>query len=185
MENKYELKKPYELCSPIEFVLVGIVGQQRAVIAKSQEAKVDLVSYAQDKNRKYKRKGIIKFLPFITPNKIQLEPFSVDTKPTKHLNNINYDNRSSEFTFVWRGASSHKDVNNIKNELEDRVHDIAFSINENSVAQLEWSISPVIDQCNQAKNSFISKQLSLVYAFWFTAFIYIGTATAVLINKFL
>ena len=174
MNNMESLLKPFEFDSPVEFVLIGVVGNKRAVVAKSKGAQVDLVAYAQrenirDEDRPFR--SLLFIFPFIAP--FQLEPLAVDSQPADFPSNYPYDRRATECTLVWRGFGYARHKKKIKKEFQIRIADIVEAIEQQSASQLEWTLSPVIDQCHKATTYSKGKKLRFLYAFWFTMLVYL------------
>lgn len=186
--NKDELSlAPMEFESPIEFILVGVEGKQRAIVAKSIGAKLDLAAYAQrqrkDEERPYLSRSIL--LPFPFPNSIELWPLSVDSHPTEFRNNGSYDERASELTLVWRGQASYGDIRDIEKEFNIRAYEIAESIDNKSKSRLEWLLAPIIDRCNKLTSHSREKRLRYRYTILFSLLIYLIIISAFIANKFL
>ncbi|MEN3756540.1 hypothetical protein ABDZ57_06905 [Aeromonas veronii] len=166
---------PMEFESPVEFILVGVEEKKRAIVAKSKGAKLDLAAYAQRQD-KYERnpnftKNIIFKLGLHSSN--NLKPFSIDSEPTELINNFLYDPRSTELTFVWRGAtSSYRGIEHLKKEFDIRANEIADAIDKRSKSQLEWLLSPIIDDCNKMTNQTNNKKHLYRFSLFFVIFIY-------------
>lgn len=184
MKLNESTKIPFELDSPVEFVLVGVVRNRRAVVAKSKGAQIDLVAYAQ---KEYAHNGEsshpLRLFPF--PIRAQLKPISVDSQPTNFYSNHVYDERASEWTFVWRGAAYSRHEEEIMKEFQLRITDIVRAFDDNSISHLEWAISPIIDLCNRATSYTKRKRLSFIYAFWFTSIIYLAGMTAYFFSRWM
>jgi len=182
--NKTEsILNPFEFDSPVEFVLIGVVGKGRAVVAKSKGAQLDLIAYAQRKDGdKDETSFPLQLFPF--PTLIQLQPFFVDSLPTNFHSNHAYDNRMSKWTLVWRGSGYRQDKKNIKEEFQKGINSIIEALEKKSAAQLEWAMSPVIDQCHKATIYSRGKRNRFVYAFWFTMLVYFLGIATFLITRF-
>lgn len=173
---------PYELDSPVEFILVGVVGKRRAIVAKSKGAKIDLAAYAQKEHSDYEdRPYPLQLFPFAS--RMQLRPLSVDSQPTEFYSNHVYDERASEWTLVWRGVGYGRYKERIRNEFQKRIGEIVESLDDDSGSHLEWAVSPVIDLCNRANSYATGKRLRFVSAMWFTVLIYIVGIAAYLLSS--
>ncbi|HBE9178343.1 TPA: hypothetical protein KNH08_001191 [Serratia fonticola] len=144
-----ELLEAYEYESPVEFVLVATIGRERAVVAKSKGAGIDLASYAQkSKSRNEDRQSSLVqvFYPVID----NLSPLSVDSDPLQNPRTREYDGRGSEFTLVWRG----KDRPGLTEEVKVLLDEVGFGLTEaienGSSARVEWLLSPVLAKCTEA-----------------------------------
>ena len=187
MSSTEPFRQPFEFDSPVEFVLIGTVGKRRAVVAKSKGAQLDLVAHAQrhpideDDDTTASR---LKF-PFPFPTPLQLQPLSVDSFPTEFPNNRDFDDRASECTLVWRGAGYFRHMQKIKKEFHLRIKDIVDAVVQQSPAQLEWALSPVIDSCYRATLYLKKRRLGFVYAFWFTILVYTIGISVYALTRFL
>ncbi|MGK4091552.1 hypothetical protein AB0Y29_16235 [Enterobacter hormaechei] len=173
---------PFELDSPVEFVLVGVIGNRRSVVAKSKGAKLDLIAYAQRKGSKSSGALLhsnVLFFPKLT----NLVPMAVDSQPKMFYRNHDSDTRASEWTLVWRGAAYNRHMDLIKKELELRIDSIVLAFETESLNSLEWALSPVIDLCNISTIYSIRKKVSLSYALAFTFVVYIVCLSAFFIFR--
>ncbi len=178
MSNADPFFKTFVFDSPVEFVLIGVVGKKRAVVAKSRGAQLDLVAYAQrdrDDNENvnwlYQSSAIVFILPFSTS--IRLHPLTVDSSPAVFPRNHTFDKRATECTLVWRGLECTGDTSRIKEELDIRINDIVEALEQESSSQLEWALAPVIDQCHRTIVHFKNKKLRMARLFWFTLLVYV------------
>ncbi|MDX7852039.1 hypothetical protein [Aeromonas caviae] len=167
---------PMEFESPVEFILVGVDGTKRAIVAKSVGAKLDLAAYAQRENKHEINISLTKsmiFRQFALHSSYDLKPISIDSVPTDLINNILYDSRSSELTFVWRGAiPSDSRIYSLKKEFDIRAAEIADAIDKKSKSRLEWLLSPIIDDCNKMTIQAKNKKYLYRFSFLFFSFIY-------------
>lgn len=186
--NKVESNSsPLEFESPVEFILVGVEGIKRAIVAKSKGAKLDLAAYAQRQNNKDDRPYLLKsfLFPFPFPTSIELWPLSVDSYPTEFQNNSSYDGRASELTLVWRGSANYVGIKKVAKEFNIRTGEIVTALDNQSKSQLEWVLAPIIDECNKLTNYAKEKRLRFRYAFWLGLLIYVFLIAATIVNKFL
>ncbi|WP_429065983.1 hypothetical protein [Aeromonas bestiarum] len=152
MRKNSSIFAPMEFESPVEFILVGVEEKKRAIVAKSIGAKLDLAAYAQqqqkyDINSNFTKSILFKLGLYSADD---LKPFIIDSVPTKITNNIQHDSRATELTFVWRGSTpSGSELNSIKKVFDIRANEISDAIDKKSQSQLEWLLSPIIDDCNK------------------------------------
>lgn len=177
--NKTEsISSPLEFESPVEFILVGVEGKKRTVVAKSKGAKMDLSAYAQREtsldDRPYLSKLFFSF-PFPFSGTIDLWPLSVDSRPTEFKNNSSYDSRTSALTLVWRGSANSGEIKGIQKEFNIRVEEISNALDGQSKSQLEWALAPIIDRCYRITRYATEQRIRFRYAFWFGLLIYIVT----------
>lgn len=165
---------PLELDSPVEFILVGVEGKRRAIVAKSTGAKLDLAAYAQHQHND-DPPYLLRSSPFLFPFPISIElrPLSVDSQPTEFENNSKYDGRASELTLVWRGLSNNRGLILVEREFSMRAWEIASALDSQSKSNLEWVLAPIIDRCNIMINYAKAKRLKFMYGSWLGLLVYV------------
>lgn len=147
--SNLELFEVYEYESPVEFVLVATIGRERAVVAKSKGAGIDLASYAQ-KNKYLNKEPRSSLVQVFYPVIDDISPLTVDSDPLQNPRSKEYDGRGSEFTLVWRG----KDRPGLTEEVKISLNEVGFGLTESiengSSARLEWLLSPALAKCTEA-----------------------------------
>ena len=166
--------QPIEILSPVEFILVGTHSNRRAVLVKSVDSKIDLMAYAA---RKWRKETVSKYVPFISfiplPAGLKSSPLAVDTQPVSDLlRDSPLSSRISEYTLVWRGASSERMIKRIGQELSLHVYDLQNGLENYSRQNVEWSLASTIDLCNSATLEIERRRVSRLASFWFFLAIY-------------
>ena len=149
----FENGNAYAYDSPVEFILVATIGKKRGVIAKSKGAQIDLASYAQNNRNKENLRGAPAILQVFFPTLQELRPLTADSKPLNNLKSIDYDDRLSEFTLVWRGENTNGLIDRIEVHLNDLGPSIIEALEEADKPSIEWLLSPLIAECNAAIQS--------------------------------
>ncbi len=176
MNNNELLLKPFEFDSPVEFVLIGVAGKKRAVVAKSKGAQLDLIAYAQresneDEYKPFLYRSPFFFIPF--QGSFQLEPLAVNSNPTDFPGNHPNDSRPTECTLIWRGSTNINGRKKITKEFQKRITSIVEAIEQKSTSQLEWVLSPIIDECHKTTVIIRGRRIRVMYMFWVFFIVYL------------
>lgn len=173
--------KPVVVNSPIEFIILGTINNERAILVKSSNAQVDLQSSL------YKYVGHEKFRPlpkfFFNKNK-DLKPIQIDS--TKFISNkvkpneIKLPNNTFErldnLTFIWRGVQNNNNMELIQQTFDRNIISIYKAYVNQDIETIEYEISDLIFLCMddiRYKEIKIEK-MKILFLFLLTYLIFVG-----------
>jgi hypothetical protein len=173
--------KPIVVNSPIEFIILGTINNERAILVKSNSAQVDLQSSL------YKYIGYERFSPipkiFFNRNK-DLKPIQIDStkfisnkvKPNEiKLPNNTFD-RLDNLTFIWRGIQNKSNMELIQQTFDRNIMSIYKAYVSQDIETIEYEVSDLIFLCIESirdKEIKIEK-MRLIFLLLLTYLIFIG-----------
>ncbi|NEQ35023.1 MAG: hypothetical protein F6K40_01315 [Okeania sp. SIO3I5] len=151
--------------SPIEFVLLGPVGSRMSVLAKSEQASVNLIAHyiiEYEKGEKIKYFSSL-FLRLSDSPEIHY----IKSNSINNLSNANYsdqpstsdkdDPRKSRMIFCWNGFSNLKDTSFVQDEFSQYTSDIVKALIEEDKDEVEWVIAPIVYRCTKINEKYQNK----------------------------
>ena len=182
MGSPSPLTLPIQLDSPIEFVLIGPFGSERGVLVQSTGATIDLVAHAQ---RKYVDKHRSRAIPWLYSKS---QPFVI-TSPgvPPDVVSRDADSRSSELTFVWRGAGGAPNLDErfgheLQGCLSNHSIDIINALYEGSTSRVTWALAEVVYLCRQHEALKHRRRLIRSGVFWLAISAYAAAGVAALLT---
>jgi len=131
--------------STVEFIIVGSHDGRDKVVVKSANAGLDLIGVAAESRKE----------PFYSATSSLM--LSLFGSAPRHLNlvtsypvddfDLRSDTRQSTMKFAWVGDCSGIREESIGEAFKQSVPDLRQAIQDSNLADLEWSISPVILRC--------------------------------------
>jgi len=144
--------KPVIVNSPIEFIILGTINNERAILVKSSNAQVDLQSSL------YKYIGVERISPFsnfLFSKDKDLRPIQIDSK--KFISNKIKENESKlpnntferldNLTFIWRGVINTSDMDLIQKIFDRNIISIYKSYMNQDIETIEYEVSDLIFLC--------------------------------------
>jgi hypothetical protein len=179
--------------SPVEFVLVGPRGNSRGVIVRSSHAQLDLIASLHESPNRFDGRDSFRVFPvpfrgfpfpfpaFALPVRKQLD-LQICRISTHHIPNIGQqDDRLSDYELVWRGIARKVDLERVEKKLSLRATDLYHAIKEEDIAEIEWQMAPVIQQCHHATEYF-RRQYVMIRSIMLA---YVGIMLLVILGVFL
>jgi hypothetical protein len=136
------------LQSPIEFLIAGAAGQHDRILVRSLNCQLDLIGFVQEGAKEYRRPVIgSKILGF--PSRDRSSMRTVESFPLKRGARSG-DSRESSYRFCWVGYATRSEEDRIRDLFQRQTVDLEDGIERQDLAQVEWSIAPVVFQCSLA-----------------------------------
>lgn len=162
--------------SPIEFVLIGTMNNRRIVLAKSRDAKIDLLSSQIDEAVNFSSKKILLNLKF------SKKALAVDSKFIRKSGMDRYDN----LKFVWRGLANKQDIAHLRDTINMSASLMYIDINKkNQKDELEWLIAELIYLANDFNSRRYHKLIQLNFVFYSFLLIYLFVVLYIVFFKFM
>lgn len=173
--------KPVVVNSPIEFIILGTINNERAILVKSNSAQVDLQSSL------YKYIGYEKFSPlpklFFNKNK-DLKPIQIDStkfisnkfKPNEtKLPNNTFD-RLDNLTFIWRGVQNNSNMDLIQQTFDRNILSIYKAYVGQDIETIEYEVSDLIFLCIESirDKEIKIERMRIIFLFLLIYLIFIG-----------
>lgn len=181
--------KPVIVNSPIEFIILGTINNERAILVKSSNAQVDLQSSLY-KYVGYER--VSSFPDFLFNKNKDLKPIQIDSKKfisTKIKENEsklpnNTFERLDNLTFIWRGVINTSDIDLIQETFDRNIISIYKSYMNQDIETIEYEVADLIFLCLEGiRNKEIKFEKMKLFAL--IMFTYIIFATLYLLYKML
>jgi hypothetical protein len=155
--------------SPIEFVVSGPVGGRDRIIARTEDAGLDLVGKAvhRESRESYERSNF---------------PFSLLLEHSAQLNTVTggyvpdarseVDDRDSMLAFTWRGHATSHGVRDVAHAFRTCSSDIYMAYCYGDEQDVELQVSPLIYQCSLANDNAVRSRRMM--RFFLVAYSLIG-----------
>jgi hypothetical protein len=145
--------------SPIEFVLIGPWEGRDMVLARSDNAGLDLLGFAVQKGiaqepRAYSGSSLG---PYRYLNVV--ESYPVDSMQASS------EKRKASYRLVWEGYCSPMSRERINESFDTHVADIQSAIKSKSLEQIEWSVAPVVYLCTRAAMRRRARRRLMLFSF--------------------
>jgi hypothetical protein len=175
--------------SPIEFVLVGPMFREHGILARSKEARIDLIGFAAS-DRDYME--MMRPAVFSVFHKIIFA--AVFARSLNHARSMNAvmsssilseqpsaDDRRQRYRFCWIGHCTENQRELIKLVLDRQLPDIVKSLKRRNTENAEWTLSPIIFECALENENWKRSRILIQYIMrMYLAFCLIGILTAVM-----
>lgn len=133
--------------SPIEFVVSGPLGGRDRVLARTENAGLDLVALSaqiQELGRQQRRRSD----PFAGLFGAGRQVQAVSSMPIPDFD-PEADSRRSRLSFAWAGLSSPVGMERVKEALDTGLPDIHAALNSGDPEEIGYAIAPIVLTCSE------------------------------------
>lgn len=155
--------------SPIEFVLVGPKGRDHGILARSKEARIDLIGFAASERDDLELgsvstfaaidvvdmfTGSLKLLTFATGSSQNSDrperrrSMSAVNSAAVQSDQPEADERKQRYRFCWVGECTTEERQTIKNTFDRQLPDIRKALQRFDSETCEWALSSIILECS-------------------------------------
>ena len=173
--------------SPIEFVLVGPKGRDHGILARSKEARIDLIGFSASDR---KRLNMSRTSPLSLVFGVLSRSLRVDDSNSRIMNAVisepvesaqpDADARRQRYRFCWVGRCTDEERQLIQEAFDRQLPDIRQAMRRKDSEGAESALSPVILECSVAINNDMKRfgpyrDMTILYlAFMITALFFLG-----------